>query len=230
LEAAAQWAKARGLSIDSLWVGDIRIRSLRDESEHLIWARLLIAQGKADQALQLLARLLDVAQEYGRAGCAIEIRTLQALAEQALGDTEQALATLEGALSLAEPEGYVRTFVDEGAPMARLLRSLSARRSAVSPEYIRQLLDAFPPVSVAKTPPEVETESLRSTAFPLDALTEREMEVLHLLRTELSGPQIAQELYVSVNTVKTHTKRIYDKLGVHSRFEAVARAQELGLM
>ena len=227
LEAVEQWAEARGLRTDG------SIHSLDDEYEHLVWARLLIAQDKAGQALHLLARLLEWAEEYGRTGRAIEILALQALAQQALGATEQALNPLERALSLAEPEGYVRTFVDEGASMAELLRAFSSRRSAsltVSQEYVDRLLSAFGPAGMVDSVLGLETEPSRSATLPLDALTDREMEVLRLLNTELSGPEIAQELYVSVNTVKTHTKRIYDKLGAHSRYEALERAQELGLI
>jgi len=227
LEAVEQWAEARGLRIDG------PIRSLDDEYEYLVWARLLIAQDKADQALHLLARLLEGTKAYGRAGRAIEILALQALAQQALGATEQALNHLERALSLAEPEGYVHTFVDEGASMAKLLRAFSSQRSAsltVSQEYIDRLLSAFGPAEAVDSVLGLEAEPSRSTTLPLDVLTDREMEVLRLLDTELSGPEIAQELYVSVNTVKTHTKHIYDKLGTHSRYETVERAQELGLI
>jgi LuxR family maltose regulon positive regulatory protein len=221
LRVVEQWVEARGLRVDG------PIASLDDEFEHLVWARLLIAQGRPDQALRLLARLLAAAEEYGRTGRAIEIRALQALAHQACGDAEQALATLEQALSLAEPGGYVRTFVDEGAPMAELLRSFRVRRCAVSAGYVDTLLDTFGPTSEIEAVPEPEPGPRR---LPLEALTGREMEVLRLLNSELSGPEIAQALYVSVNTIKTHTKHIYDKLGAHSRHEAVERAHELGLI
>jgi LuxR family maltose regulon positive regulatory protein len=222
LEAVEQWARTRGLCADGA------IHSLDDEYEYLVWARLLIARNEASRALHLLARLLEKAQEYGRTGRAIEILTLQALAQQKLGATEQALNPLERALSLAEPEGYVRTFVDEGALMAELLKAFSAQRSAsltVSQAYVDRLLSAFGPVGTVDS-----VRPSRSTTFPPDALTDREMEVLRLLNTGLTGPEIARELYVSINTVKTHTRRIYDKLEVHRRYEAIERAQELGLI
>jgi LuxR family maltose regulon positive regulatory protein len=209
---------------------DAPVRSLDDELERLVWARLLIVQDKADQALRLLAHLLEAAEAYGRTGRAIEILALQALAHQACDQEEQALVALERALSLAEPAGYVRTFVDEGAPMARLLRALRSCSSAVSAEYTSQLLDAFGLSGASAALPEAEPDPSRSAALALESLTDREMQVLRLLTTELSGPEIAQELYLSVNTVKTHTKRIYDKLGAHSRYEAVEQAQELGLL
>jgi LuxR family maltose regulon positive regulatory protein len=227
LEAVERWAEARGLRIEG------PVCSLDDEYEYLVWARLLIAQDKADQALHLLARLLEGAKEGGRTGRAIEILALQALAQQALGGIEQALNHLEQALSLAEPEGYVQIFVDEGASMARLLRAFGSQRSAsltVSQAYIDRLLSAFGPAQAVDSALGLEADPSRSTTLPLDVLTDREMEVLRLLDTELSGPEIAQEFYVSVNTVKTHIKRIYDKLGTHSRYETVERAQELGLI
>jgi LuxR family maltose regulon positive regulatory protein len=117
--------------------------------------------------------------------------------------------------------------------MARLLRALSSQRSAsltVSQAYVDRLLSAFGPAQAADSVLGLGAEPSPSTTLPLAVLTDREMEVLRLLHTELSGPEIAQELYVSVNTVKTHTKRIYDKLGTHSRYETVERAQELGLI
>jgi LuxR family maltose regulon positive regulatory protein len=226
LETVEQWAKARGLCTDG------SIHSLDDEYEYLVWARLLIARDKAGRVSNLLARMLEGAQEHGRTGRAIEILALEALAQQALGSTEQALVPLERALSLAEPEGYVRTFVDEAAPMAELLRAFRSQRSAstVSQAYVDRLLSAFGPGGTVDRVPGLEAEPSRSTSVSLDALTDREMEVLRLLNTELSGPEIARELYLSVNTVKTHTRRIYDKLGAHSRYEAVERAHELGLI
>ena len=92
------------------------------------------------------------------------------------------------------------------------------------------MLNAFGPAGTVDSVPGLETEPARSTTLPLDALTDREMEVLRLLNTGLTGPEIARELYVSINTVKTHTRRIYDKLEVHRRYEAIERAQELGLI
>jgi LuxR family maltose regulon positive regulatory protein len=226
LEAVEQWARARGLRIDG------PVRSLDQEHSYLVWARLLIARDQVDQAQRLLARLLEEAEQYDRTGRAVEIRVLQALAERARGDRERALHILEQALLLAEPQGYVRTFVDEGTPMAELLRALAARRSAagrspIGAGYVAKLLEAL---GSSEATGGAKPERSRSLTLASEALTEREMEVLRLLRTELSGPEIAQELYLSVNTVKTHTKRIYGKLGAHSRYEAVERAQELGLM
>jgi LuxR family maltose regulon positive regulatory protein len=208
LEAVEQWAEARGLRTDG------EIKSLNDEFEHLVWVRLLIIQNEPDQALKLLARLLQAAEDGGRTARVIEILVLQALALEVQGEEEEALAALERALSLAEPEGYVRTFVDEGEPMVKLLRQ--AKAHGIAPDYASQLLDAF----------EVETED----EGLVEPLSDRELEVLRFLNTDLSAPEIAAELVVSVNTVRTHIKRIYSKLDVHSRYEAVERAKELNLL
>ena len=160
----------------------------------------------------------DAAEEGGRSGSLIEIRVVQALAHQARGDPPAALESLEAALRLAEPEGYVRTFVDEGAPMAALLAA-AADRTDSHREYVSRLLAAFPTTPRPSAAPDL-----------VEPLSDREQEVLRLLGTELSGPEIARELVVSLNTVRSHTKSIYTKLGVNTRRTAVRRAQELGLL
>jgi LuxR family maltose regulon positive regulatory protein len=150
-------------------------------------------------------------------GSAIEIMVLQALAHEAQGDISRALVPLERALTLAEPEGYVRIFVDEGPPMAALLRD--AAKHGIAPNYVSQLLTAFGKAEGRKP----------VTQLLIEPLSERELEVLRLLGTELNGPEIAHELMVSPNTMRTHTKNIYSKLGVHNRRAAVRRAEELDL-
>jgi LuxR family maltose regulon positive regulatory protein len=230
LELVSQWAEGRGFSAEGI------IESGDDEQEHLVWVRLLIAKHEPDRALQVLARLYLAAEDAGRAGSVIEILALRALSQQMRGETEQALVSLERALTLTEPEGYVRLFVDEGAPMAELLRQAVSR--GVELDYVGRLLAAFGKVA----PEPRESSSHEREGFPvplvaqtapprdtIEPLTDREMEVLRLLSTDLSGPDIAKELFVSRNTVKTHVKRIYDKLDAHSRYEAVERARELGL-
>ena len=170
------------------------------------------------QALDLLERLLQAAEDGGRTGSLIEILILQALGRRARGDVRAALVPLERALALAEPEGYVRVFVDEGAPMAALLEA--AARQAIAPAYVRRLLSAFGHAE-ARTP----------AKQPLvEPLSERELDVLRLLASDLDGPDIARELVVSLNTVRSHTKNIYAKLGVNSRREAVRRAEDLDLL
>ena len=143
---------------------------------------------------------------------------LRALAHQALGDIPAALASLERAVTLAEPEGYVRVFVDEGPPMAALLKA--AAKQGIARNYVRRLLAAVTgtghggPVKQAL----------------IDPLSERELDVLRLLGSELGGPAIARELTVSLNTMRTHTKNIYAKLGVTNRRAAVRRAADLDLL
>ena len=148
----------------------------------------------------------------------IEILVLHALANDVRGDMRAALVPLERALTLAEPEGYVRVFVDEGPRMAALLHA--AAKGGIAPGYVQRLL----------------THSGAATGEPharqnlIEPLSERELEVLRLLATDLDGPEIASQLMVSLNTMRTHTKSIYTKLGVNSRRAAVHRAEELALL
>jgi LuxR family transcriptional regulator, maltose regulon positive regulatory protein len=158
-----------------------------------------------------------VAEEGGRTGSAIEILVLQALAYQTRGDNPAALASLQRALTLSEPQGYVRIFVEEGRPMASLLRA--AAKHGITVGYVRQLLAA-----VDRT-----QETAPSQQAMIQPLSERELDVLRLLGSDLDGPEIARKLVVSLNTVRTHTKNIYAKLGVNNRRAAVRRAQELDL-
>ena len=150
-------------------------------------------------------------------GSLVEILVLRALAHQAQGDATAAVGSLERALALAEPEGYVRTFLDEGAPMATLLHAVAQRGAARA--YARHLL-ASAGEALGGAP---------AQGGLVEPLSGRELTVLRLLRTDLSGPDIARELMVSLNTMRTHTKNIYTKLGVGDRRAAVRRAEELGL-
>jgi LuxR family maltose regulon positive regulatory protein len=182
-------------------------------------ARLLLAQDRPGEALRLLARLHEVAELAGRMKSAIKILALQALASQRHGDSERALSSLTRALSLAQPEGYVRTFVDEGEPMARLLRL--ALSQGIAPHYVAQLVAAFGEEAELPSPG---MESL------IEPLTERELEVLRLIVAGLSNPEIAEELFIAVSTVKSHVNHIYGKLDVKNRTQAVVKTQELGLL
>ena len=209
--AASRWAQRMGLC------PDCEIKVGRHKGCYIL-ARILVAQGRLDEALDLLARLLKVAEAAGAMGNVIEVLVLQALACQAQGEIDQALTALERALSLAEPEGYVRTFVDEGAPMGKLLRQAIAQGIAV--DYVSKLLAAL----------ENEMKDERRMTELVEPLSERELEVLRFLTTHLSSTEIAEELFISVNTVRSHIKNIYGKLDVHTRREAVARVQDLGLL
>jgi LuxR family transcriptional regulator, maltose regulon positive regulatory protein len=213
-----RWRREQGLSVED------DLTYLR-EFEHVTLARLLLAQYRTERqvssgqwALELLQRLLLAAEAGARTGSVIEILVLQALAHQARGDTVAALAPLERAVTLAEPEGYLRMFTDEGPPMAALLAAAAQR--GIAPGYVGRLLTTFGQTSARPT----------RAAGTVESLSDRELEVLRLLATDLGGPDIARELVVSLNTVRTHTKNIYAKLGVNNRRAAVRRATELDLL
>ncbi len=214
---ALDWVRERGLSVSDE-------PSYLREFEHITLARVLLARStsnRADssirEAMGLLERLLQAAEEGERTGSIIEILVLQTLANLLQGDIPAALVPLQQALTLAEPEGYVRMFVDEGLPMALLLEA--AAKHGIAPNYVRYLLTAFGSAE-DRTPVQ---QGL------IEPLSERELEVLRLLATGLNGPEIARELVVSLNTMRTHTKNIYSKLGVNDRRAAVHRAKELDL-
>ncbi|MFC5139801.1 LuxR C-terminal-related transcriptional regulator [Actinomycetospora rhizophila] len=182
------------------------------EYEHLTLARLLLAR-RDEAAAGLLARLRGAAEDGGRAGSILEILVLEALVAQSRRDTPAALDALRRAIALAAPEGVVRVVTDEGPALAGLLRAVPKDDPAHA--YARRLL-GVPPSAAATT--------------LVDPLSERELDVLRLLGSDLDGPDIARELSVSLNTVRTHTRNIYAKLGVTSRRTAVRRAHELGVL
>jgi LuxR family maltose regulon positive regulatory protein len=205
------------------------------EFEHVTLARVLIARYKRDReahliqgALGLLGRLLQAAEAGGRTGSVIEILVLQALAHAAQGDIPAALAPLERALTLAEREGYVRLFVDEGVPMAHLLSAAATRE--VLPEYTGTLLAAL---GEATHDPPISSTGPTTAPSPsplVEPLSERELEVLHLIAQGLSNRAIGERLFLALSTVKGHNRNIFGKLQVQRRTEAVARARALGLL
>jgi LuxR family maltose regulon positive regulatory protein len=219
LAEAHDWARDHGLSADD----DL---SYVREYEHVTLARILLAErspASAGTAYRLLERLRVAAEEGGRTGTVIEVLTLQALAhhaEHGRRDVPGALAPLERALRLAEPEGHVRVFVGEGAPIVTLLDAVT--RTHTSWPYVRRLRDAGDLGG--------RTSARPASAALVEQLSARELDVLRLLASDLDGPAIARELVVSLNTVRTHTKNIYAKLGVTSRRAAVSRARELDLL
>jgi LuxR family maltose regulon positive regulatory protein len=219
LGEALDWARAQGLSAqDEISYGR--------EFDHITLARVRLTQYMIDRAdhvmretIGLLHRLLQAAEVGERTGSVIEILVLLSLAHQMCGDIPAALVPLERALTLAEREGYVRMFVDEGPSMAELLTRMKAEGGRMK-EYSRTLLAAFG-----------KQEDVHPASFipqPLmEPLSVRELDVLRLLRTDLSGPEIARELMVSLHTLRTHTNNIYIKLEVNNRRAAVRRAEEL---
>jgi LuxR family transcriptional regulator, maltose regulon positive regulatory protein len=192
-------------------------------------ARLLHAQGSPREALRLLEGPHEAAEANGRTRDLIEILSLRALALWASNEKERAVGTLAEALVLAAPEGYVRTFVDEGAPMATLLsEALAVRQKGrtgslrrVPAQYLRKLMSVLDQNATDATP---------SAAGLSEPLSERELEVLRLIASGKSNRQISSELFVSVGTVKTHINNLYRKLDTHSRTQALARARELKLL
>jgi LuxR family maltose regulon positive regulatory protein len=225
LAEALGWVREQGLSADD----DIRYTR---EFEHITLARALITAGKSDReggslddATRLLGRLQLSAETGGRLGSAIQILLLQALAFQARENLPHALAALERALALAEPQGYVRIFVDEGEAMRVLIEKRSRNRDHPLSDYVDKLLAAFAqPVAAPKS------AIIHQKSDMIEPLSERELEALRLLGTELSGPEIARELVVSLHTLRTHTNNIFKKLGVNNRRAAVRRAMELDLL
>jgi LuxR family maltose regulon positive regulatory protein len=219
LNAALQWAQERGLSIDDELEGLYEV-------EYLALAHILIAQNKLDEAGQLLQRLIENATAADRVYMLIEMRLLRISIFTLKADTAAALAELKSALALGEHGGLIMIFVSKGKPVADLLEEIlavkkrdhDAARAGFSLSYAQKILSAFKTV----TPPKIEGL--------MDPISEREVEVLHLIAAGLSNKEIAEKLFISLNTVKTHTKNINSKLDVNSRTRAVARAKELGLL
>jgi LuxR family transcriptional regulator, maltose regulon positive regulatory protein len=236
LPGAIGWAEASGLHVDE--------HSYLREAEYLTLARVLIARGRGDpegsyfdDALRLIDRLLEAAESGARMGSAIEILILRGLALHARMETNGAFAVLERALTLGEPEGYVRVFVDEGAPMAALLSEfLKARRKGergakqlASLGYVRRLLAVFDSPLTGPEPPAA-AQHARAVGQPLaEHLTRREREVLALLAEGFSNREIAARLFIATSTVKWYVHSILRKLEVDSRTKAVARGRELHL-
>jgi LuxR family maltose regulon positive regulatory protein len=221
VDDALGWARELGVSTSD------ELSYLR-EFEHLTLARALIARYVEDRAgdsirevLSLLDRLVAAAEDGKRAGSLIEALLVLALAQAAKGDLPAALMPLERALTLAEPEGYVRVFVGEGETMRNLLRQ--AATQGIAPDYARRLLAAFgDPVRGASTS--------GHTPGLAEPLTAREIEVLRLIAAGLRNEEIAGRLFISLATVKRHIANAYGKLAVSNRVEAVSRARELGLL
>jgi LuxR family maltose regulon positive regulatory protein len=236
LPTAVSWAEASGL-------GACDEHNYRREEQYLTRARVLIAQGRLDprgsyldDALGLLDRLFTAAQGAGRMGSVIEILALRALALQARQEWSESLTTLESALTLAEPEGYVRVFVDEGAPMAALLSELlktwrkgsRGAKQLTSLTYVRRLLAVFESPHTSTEPPV--GRASESDQPLLDPLTAREREVLELITEGLSNQEIASRLFIATSTVKGYVHSVLRKLEVDSRTRAISRAHELHLV
>jgi LuxR family maltose regulon positive regulatory protein len=223
----ADWARDRGIGL-----GDAA--HYLSEYDHLTFVRLVLAEQRGaagrldtpllDRAVELLDRLGEAARVTGRAGSLVEIHLLRALTHDAAGRRAPALTALADALTATtEPEGCTRLFLDEGAAATELLRAV--QRDRLVGQHARHLLAAA--ARHAGRPSGGARPGIRP---PVEPLSERELQVLRLLEGELSGPDIARALFISPNTLRTHTKHVFTKLGVSSRREAVARARERGLL
>jgi LuxR family maltose regulon positive regulatory protein len=223
---AARLTEERGLKEND----DLSYPSERD---YLVLARVLLAQSEPVRALGLLDRLDTLATSQERMGSVIEIRALRSLAMQAGGDHRGALAVLGDALSQARPEGYIRVFADEGRPMAALLRSLvgvrrrgggaAAAQGGAEQKHINRLIRAFEATGQG-------AKDAGAMTGLIEPLTHRELEVLSLIAEGKRNRDIADELVVTLETVKKHVSHIFDKLGTTNRTEAVTQARELGLI
>jgi LuxR family maltose regulon positive regulatory protein len=231
LALVKRWAETSGFSVDD----EV---NYRNEFCLQVLARWMIASGKAKQALPLLGRLVKAAQQGARDRVAMEVTILQALAHQALSDEAEAVKTLEKALIVGQPEGFVRTFIDEGEPVSKLLLELlkqkGKRWETEQPEllrYVVKLKDLFGPSAPVPTARLATTES---EALPWwyveDPLSDRELEVLQHVGRGLSNQEIADKLFLSAGTVKRHMSNIYQKLDVHSRTQALERARSLKVL
>jgi LuxR family transcriptional regulator, maltose regulon positive regulatory protein len=222
---ARKWANEQELSVDDELI-------YLHEFEHITLARVLLAEYQENRdesaflkALDLLERLLKAAKDGKRLRSTLEILVTQVLAYQVKGDLPKAHASLEHALALAQPEGFFRIFIDEGETLRALLMDFRGSIEKQSrgnnhelSNYVDKLLSGF------AQPIHIQPSSL------IESLSLRELDILRLFKTELSGPEIAQELVVALSTVRTHTKSIYSKLGVNNRRAAVKRATELNLI
>jgi LuxR family transcriptional regulator, maltose regulon positive regulatory protein len=226
--AAAAWVRASGLQASDLPLVGHR-------AQYRMLARVLVAQGDYQPALQLLLRLHEAVESLGRENSIIENLAVLAVAYYASGDTAQARASLLRALALAEPQSYVRTFVEQGPLMATLLRRLKDEGKGSKDEdrllaaYLNNLLAAFGDQPPAPSSPPHPPATFLLPPLP-DPLTDRELEVLRLLAAGLSNQEIAARLVIVLGTVKRHVINIYSKLDVHSRTQALQRARELGLL
>ena len=222
LKAAWRWATGLGLK-DYLGANKLDLTGRLGEDiilryELIVFTRVLIAEKQWGKALSLLNLLLPSLEEIGFLSKIIEMHILIALGMVGQGDVKRAISSLLTAINLAEPEGFTRLFLDEGPVMIRLLQEYQAGND--KSEFVDVLLNTSMQITEK---PEIPTKSL-------DPLSEREIEILRLLTTDLSAPEIAEHLHIAVSTIRTHTKNIYSKLGVHSRFEAISKAKDRNLL
>jgi len=218
IEFAENWAKTNDLDIDGVF-------EFHREIEYLVLARVYIAMERLEEARSLIEKIYRIAREIGRKQTELEALILLPHVFSAQGETDQALVHLKQAISIGEQEGYTRIFVDEGPLIARLL--YEALKRDVAPEYVQHLLAAFPVTEQEETDltkPQVDQSGL------IEPLSAREIDVLELLARGLTNQVVATRLFISLHTVKAHTRNIYSKLAVNNRTQAVDRARTLGIL
>ena len=213
-ESASKW-------VEEFYLNASENLTLISEIECIVLARSLIAQDNLDEATKLMRQLLSTAEAGNHTSRIIKILILQAMNFQAGEDITQALTALERALALAESDGFIHTFVDEGPPIEALLKRIKVEDGKIK-AYVRTLLSAFSE--------KVSHPSSLSPQPLIEPLSERELEVLHLITEGLTNQEIATRLFLTLNTIKTHTRNIYSKLGVNNRTQAAAKARDLGIL
>jgi LuxR family maltose regulon positive regulatory protein len=215
---ASQWAQE--------WEKRVKtgvVFSIPNEQNEITLARVQVAEGKLESALMNLDQLAIAAENGGRIGHLIEIRNLQALAFQARGDSGMALIILQKSLALAEPEGYIRMFVDEGEPMQEMLRNYVRSSPSVHLAYAQRLLVVFTGIDQSAS-------SRDQTSILVELLTAREKEILQLMAEGLSNNQIAEKLILAEGTIKFYVHSVLEKLGVHNRTQAVMEAKKIKII
>jgi LuxR family maltose regulon positive regulatory protein len=230
MQLPLRWVQKNRLKFDDVF-------DFSRESEYRVFARVLIAQAQdepdkdyVNQAIKLLDRLYELEANAGGNYALIEVLVLKAVSNMLLGESINAMSDFEKALRLGEPEHFVRTFIDEGTVIAELL--VKSRSTGISSKFAARLFDAL---EGEKTQDQLSRELSKSiydySAIDLvEPLSERELQVLRLMDSELASPEIADELVIAVSTVRSHIKNIYSKLGVHSRYEAVEKARAMDII
>ncbi|HRH46005.1 MAG TPA: LuxR C-terminal-related transcriptional regulator, partial [Pyrinomonadaceae bacterium] len=228
---ANSWAESSGLSSEDQ-------PTYQNELELLTFARWLMATDKAEQSLPLLGRLQHLAEADSRQRNAVEVMILQALAHQSIGDEAKGIETLEAVLMLTEPQSYIRSFLDEGEPLAKLLlqalKQNGRQWETEKPELLRYVIKLNEAFGNTAPTPKIPKSQAENDNLPWwyvnDPLSERELEVMQLVSQGLSNQQIGDKLFISAGTVKRHISNIYQKLDVHSRVQAIELARKFRLI
>jgi len=192
------------------------------EIEDLTWAHLRLGEGQVEPVRSRLEGLLERLVQQGRHGSAMDYRVLLATLYHRQGRMDRAITVLEPALALGAKEGYIRAFLDAGPSLVPVLRESAVR--GIETEYVGRLLEAYRAEGL------LQARKQEAASLGIEPLSEREIEVLRLIAVGLSNPQIAEQLFLSTGTVKRHVHRIFQKMYVTNRVNAIARARELNLL